>query len=107
VSGFRLEPAADHALDQIYDYTAREWGNDQADRYIQGLFEYFGDAASRRILWRVIPAEFEVEGYLGKFEHHFVYWKELSSGDIGIAAVLHERMHQIERIRALFENPSA
>jgi plasmid stabilization system protein ParE len=34
-----------------------------------------------------------------RYERHFVYWRRLSNGDIGIVTVLHERMHQIGRFR--------
>ena len=102
MTAYRLGPAADYQLDQIYDYTADRWGDDQADRYIQALFDYFGKVAAKTIAWRSIPAEFEVDGYVGKFEHHFVYWKQLKGGNIAIVAVFHERMHQIDRLRDLF-----
>ena len=46
---------------------------------------------------RPIPAEFGVEGFYFRHEHHFVYWRRLSNGDIGIVTVLHERMHQMDR----------
>jgi plasmid stabilization system protein ParE len=34
-----------------------------------------------------------------RYERHLVYWRRLSNGDIGIVTVLHERMHQIGRLR--------
>ncbi len=37
-----------------------------------------------------------------RYKKHFVYWKYLSSGDVGIVTVLHERMHQIERFKEDF-----
>jgi toxin ParE1/3/4 len=102
VSTYLLEPGANHALDQIYEYTATTWGEDQADAYIGGLFEFFDDVASKRTTWRAVPAEFDVTGYFGKYEHHFVYWRTMGPEGIGIVAILHERMHQIDRIRDLF-----
>jgi toxin ParE1/3/4 len=102
MSGYLLGPYADNHLDEIYEYTATNWGEDQADRYINTLFEYFDDVASKKVPWRSVPAEFGVAGHFGKCKHHFVYWKVLKSGDVGIVAVLHERMHQIERIQDLF-----
>lgn len=101
MSAYRLSPAADHQLDGIYDHSASTWGEEQADRYLGGLFDYFSKITSRRIVWRPIPAEFEVDGYFGKYEHHFVYWKEFEDGSVGIAAILHERLHRIERLQDL------
>lgn len=105
MSGYLLGPHADHQLDEIYEYTARNWGPEQADRYTEILFDYFSSVASKDVTWRNVPAEFEVDGYFGRCEHHFVYWKVLKSGDVGIVAILHERMHHIDRIRELLTQP--
>ncbi|WP_235027149.1 hypothetical protein [Cognatazoarcus halotolerans] len=51
---------------------------------------------------RPIPAEFDIDGYFFRYERHFVYWRWLSNGDIGIVTILHERMHQIDRFREDF-----
>jgi len=54
------------------------------------------------VLSRPVPAEFGVDGYFYRYEKHFVYWRYLASGDVGIVTVLHERMHQIERFSSDF-----
>jgi toxin ParE1/3/4 len=51
---------------------------------------------------RPVPAEFGVDGYFFRYERHFVYWRRLSDGDVGIVTILHERMHQIDRLREDF-----
>ena len=43
-----------------------------------------------------------MDGCIFRYEKHFVYWKTLSDGDIGIVTVLHERMHQMDRFREDF-----
>jgi toxin ParE1/3/4 len=63
------------------------------------LFDRFEAIAARRFPWRAIPAEFGVDGYVCRYEKHFIYWKLLTDGSVGIVTVLHERMHQIERLR--------
>lgn len=105
MSGYLLGPHADHQLDEIYEYTGAHFGEEQADRYINTLFQYFSAVASKNTTWRSVPAEFGVAGYFGKCEHHFAYWKVLGSGDVGFVAILHERMHQIEQIREIFAQP--
>ena len=102
MSGYLLGPRADDHLDEIYEYTARHWDEDQADRYINVLFQCFSDVAAKNVMWRALPVEFGVDGYFGKCEHHFVYWRVLNSGDVGFVAILHERMHQIQQIREIF-----
>ena len=34
-----------------------------------------------------------------RYEPHLVYWRRLADGDIGIATILHERMHQLGLLR--------
>lgn len=97
-----VQEAASLRLDDIYRYTRDLWGEVQADRYITGMFEAFERIEAHGVAAKPIPAEFGVEGFFFRYEHHFVYWRRLSDGDIGIVAILHERMHQIDRFRADF-----
>lgn len=97
-----IQEAASWRLDEIYRYTRERWGADQADRYITGLFQAFDGIETHRTSSRPIPAEFGIEGYFFRYERHIVYWRRLSNGDIGIATLLHERMHQIDRFRDEF-----
>lgn len=99
MAAVRIQEAASHRLDEIYRYTRDRWGTAQADRYITGLFEAFERIDSHDVLSKPVPAAFDVEGYVFRYERHFVYWRRLSNGDIGIVTVLHERMHQFDRFR--------
>lgn len=102
MSAFRVQEAAAYRLDQIYSYTRDTWSEAQADRYIRGLFDRFEAIAARRFPWRPVPAEFGVDGFVCRYERHFIYWKLLAAGEIGIVTVLHERMHQLRRFREDF-----
>jgi toxin ParE1/3/4 len=99
MSGFQIQRIAGHRLDEIFVYTRDKWGVEQAECYINGMFSQFEAIAAKQFPWRVIPAEFEVEGFVCKYEQHFIYWKILSDGTIGIVTILHERMHQIHRFK--------
>ena len=99
MTSFRVQGAASYRIDEIYRYTRDRWGNDQAEVYVTGLFSAFSRIATHAVLSYPIPAEFDVEGYFFRYEKHFVYWKMLNNGDIGIVTILHERMHQIDRFR--------
>lgn len=98
----RIQEAASLRLDDIYRHTRDRWGEAQADRYITGMFEAFERIEPHDVASRPIPAEFGVDGFFFRYERHFVYWRRLSNGDIGIATILHERMHQIDRFREDF-----
>ena len=102
MTSFRVQDAALHRIDEIYRYTRDRWGNDQAEVYITGLFNAFSGIETHEVLSLAIPAEFDVEGFFFRYERHFVYWKVLNNGGIGIVTVLHERMHQIDRFREDF-----
>ncbi len=99
MSAYLVLKAAGFRLDDIYQYTLNEWGEKQAEKYIRGLFEHFVGIADQSVLSHPIPAEFGVDGFVSKYEKHYVYWKSLSGGQVGIVTVLHERMHQIERFQ--------
>ena len=98
----RIQEAASVRLDEIYRYRRDTWGEAQAETYITGLFAAFEQIETRAVHSRAVPAEFGVEGYFFRYERHFVYWKHLSNGAIGIVTILHERMHQIDRLKEDF-----
>jgi toxin ParE1/3/4 len=95
----RIQEAASARLDGIYRYTRDRWGTDQADRHITDLFTAFDQIESHGVASRPIPAEFEVDGFYFRHAYHFVYWRRLHNGDVGIVTILHERMHQMDRFR--------
>lgn len=95
----RVQEAASLRLDEIYRYTRDRWGVEQADRYITDLFAAFDKIEAHGVASRPIPAEFAIDGFYFRHEHHFVYWRRLANGDIGIVTILHERMHQMDRFR--------
>jgi toxin ParE1/3/4 len=43
---YRLSPATEHDLENIWLYTCRQWAMQQADRYIDMLTAAFGGLAS-------------------------------------------------------------
>jgi toxin ParE1/3/4 len=99
MTAFRVQRAAGHRLDEIYVYSRDRWGEAQAELYIKGMFARFAAIAAREFPWRAIPAEFEVSGFVCKYERHYIYWKILADGTVAVVTILHERMHQIERFR--------
>lgn len=95
----RVQDAAALRLEQIYRYGRDRWGEAQAERYLTGMFAAFDGIAAGTVPSRPIPAEFGVSGYFAGYHRHFIYWRRLENGDVGIVTVLHERMHQIDRFR--------
>lgn len=95
----RIQKAASRRLDEIHRYSQRVWGPKQANDYISGLFDAFERIAAGAIISKPIPGRFDVSGFFVQYRRHIVYWRRLPNGDIGIVSVLHERMHQIGRLR--------
>jgi len=98
---FKIEHAASFRLDEIYQYTLHEWGKIQAEIYVNGLFDIFDKIVKKQVLSYPVPAEFGVNGFYVKYKKHFVYWRYLGGGEVGIVTILHERMHQMKQ----FKNP--
>ena len=101
---FLIQNSASYRIDEIYRYTREKWGTTQAESYLTGLFAAFEKIDTHEVLSRPIPAEFGVKGFFFRYRKHFVYWKYLSNGAVGIVTILHERMHHIERFKDDFKN---
>lgn len=96
---YQLWVGATESLTDIYVYTHNEWGLKQANKYLDGFYTCFESIAAKAEIWRSIPIEFEVQGFFTRYEKHYIYWKVLTDGTIAIVAILHERMHQIDRLQ--------
>ena len=99
MSIYRIQPAAAQRLEEIYACTLEHGGDEQAERYLRGLFSRFDAIASRSFPWRTIPAAFGQSGYVCRYESHFIYWRLVEDGAVGIVTVLHARMHQLSRFQ--------
>ena len=87
---FRLTPAAESDLEEIWRYTRQKWGVEQAHRYIDVLTEAFAVLADSP---KSAPACDHIRaGYRHRsIERHVVYFKIAPYG-IAVVRVLHERM---------------
>ena len=101
MTSYLLSNEAKAALVDIYVYTEQTWGAVQADKYLDGLYDTFERIVRKEVLWRPIPAEFQVEGSFTRYEKHIIYWKRFEN-QIGIAAILHVSMLQGDRLKAAF-----
>jgi toxin ParE1/3/4 len=99
VAEIRIQTAASIRLDEIFNYTREHWGDAKAEEYINGLFATFAKIDRHGVVSHPIPVSFEVDGFFVRYERHFIYWRRLDNGDIGIVTILHEKMHQIERFK--------
>ena len=93
-----LSVAAQQQLIDIYRYTLNQWGEAQANRYLADLYTRFQSIADGEVRGRLIQPEYGVAGYYTRCGKHFVYWKTLGDGQVGIAEILHEQMNLGDRL---------
>lgn len=102
MAAIRIQEEASHRPDDSYRSIRDQWGCQQTDRYIMGLFVAFGKIEIHGVASRSVPAEFGVDGYFFQYERHFVYLRRLGNVEIDAVTILHERMHRIGRFREDF-----
>jgi plasmid stabilization system protein ParE len=96
---YRFFPAADRRQDEIWDYTLEKWGELKAVEYINGMHKAISEAASNAKLWRRLERKgFEKVFYI-RYEKHFIFFRVLSGGALGIISILHERMDIPARLK--------
>lgn len=94
-----LHKVAKFRILEIWDYSEQVWGADHADIYVRGLFEAIHEAGSMRHMWRPIANEALSGIYFIRFRHHYIFFRELPDGAIGIISVLHENMNIPSRLK--------
>ncbi len=98
-------PSAVKAQDDIWHYTYKEWGQKQAEKYINGLHDHLQALSEKKKFWRllpnslIIPPDLNLQAYFSKYEHHYIFFRELPGGKIGIMSILHENADIPVRLR--------
>lgn len=95
----RIFPAAEARLLEIWDYTLERWGEEQADCYVRDLIHRINALSNERHRWRPL-ADKQIPGvWFVRHEHHFVFFREFTSGCIGVISILHEKMDLPARVK--------
>lgn len=97
MSRYLLSPAARHDLNEIWDYTARRWSTDQAERYIRSIADACAALATGEREGRAIN---DVRpGYLNyPVGSHVIYYRR-DGGIIEVIRILHQRMDVSARLQ--------
>jgi toxin ParE1/3/4 len=95
--GYLLSPAALADLGEIWDYTARNWGEDQADRYVLAIREACEALAAGRRHGLAID---EIRAGYRKLAvgSHFLFYR-LSDAGLVVVRILHQRMDVATRLQ--------
>jgi plasmid stabilization system protein ParE len=94
----KLYRAARDRLLEIWDYSERTWGEAQADAYVCELVSAVHQAAEKKTHWRLLKNRTMPGVYFIRHRNHFIFFRELSGGEIGVISVLHENMDLPSRL---------
>jgi toxin ParE1/3/4 len=96
---YELTPAAEADLEEIAEYTLREWGVEQQMRYAELLEAGFRHIADGSTISRQFSERYP-QVLVTRCEHHYVFYIMPEGITIPrIIAVLHKRMDMLARLR--------
>ncbi len=87
---YRLSPAAEADLEDIWQFTALNWSHRQAEDYVSSLFDTFVKLGKNPGLGRradVVMARYR------RFRcgHHLIFYVQADDGRVEVVRVLHEK----------------
>ena len=82
---------ANATLDEIWQYSVENWGEQQAEVYIEGLFDTLHKAADREFFWRKLQEQTVLDVYFVKYQRHYLFFRELEDDLIGVIGIIHEQ----------------
>ena len=93
---YRLTPAAERDLESVWSYTTRQWGVEQADRYIDRLTAAFVELAGAP---QMAPSCAHIRSGYRRWcvERHMIYFRMPDFG-IAVVRVLHDRMDALRHL---------
>jgi toxin ParE1/3/4 len=94
---YDITPAARHDIRGIWVYTAEQWGERQADRYMGRLETCFQGLAEGRTRSRSSSDPFP-QVRVTRCQHHYVFYVHPEGQKPLVIAVLHERMDMLARL---------
>lgn len=98
MTGYLLSPAAQADLSEIWDYSARNWGREQANRYVLRIREACEALAEGRRQGRAID---DIRPGYRKLavQSHVLFYRLTEAGLIDVVRILHQRMDMASRLR--------
>ena len=95
---YLLSPAARADLDEIWDYTARHWGAEQADRYVLAIRDACAALADGGKQGRAVD---DIRPGYRKLAvpSHVLFYRLTDTGLIDVVRILHRRMDVPAQLR--------
>ncbi|MFZ4766107.1 MAG: type II toxin-antitoxin system RelE/ParE family toxin [Roseimicrobium sp.] len=88
----KIYPAARERILEVWEYTERVWGEEQADKYVRELVAAIDAIVGKRYEWRPVMDEALPGVFFFRHRHHYIFFRELSKGALGVISILHENM---------------
>jgi toxin ParE1/3/4 len=85
-----LSPRAQADLDNIWDYSAKRWGKEQAEAYTREIWQRIEKVAARPATGQEC-SDIRVGYYKISCGSHFLFYRIVGDG-IDVVRILHERM---------------
>lgn len=95
----KIFPSAASRLNEIWQYTVETWDEEQAEAYLSGLISAVENASLNRRSWKVVRHADLVGVWFIRYEHHFIFFRILPSGCLGVISILHESMDIPRRLK--------
>ena len=98
MANYFFYPAADEEQDTIYAYTLDQWGEKQAEKYINGLHQHLQKLADKEAYWHPLPIDLvrpigvDVQAFFSRYEKHTIFFRAFSDASIGVMSILHQAM---------------
>ncbi len=98
---FKLSPLARRQIEDIWLYTERNWGEAQADTYVNGLFDLLESLPKKKHLWRAVPHDALHGALCASYREHVIFFRQFPSLTLGVIAVLHQSRDIPNRLKEL------
>ncbi len=99
MANFHIYKTAAFELEDIWLYSARTWGERQADKYIAQIYDCLQELADKEKHWRKPPRELcvpaDIDHGIFFYHHgrHYIFFREFQNSDIGVISILHDAMN--------------
>jgi toxin ParE1/3/4 len=95
----KILPAAKARILEIWDYTEKKWGEEQADTYVRGLVAAINGLQNQRHRWKSVQDKALMGLFFFRYRHHYIFFRELSLSKLGVISILHENMDLPARLK--------
>ena len=95
----KIFPTVKARILEIWDYTEKTWGDEQADKYVRGLIDAINRAQNQSRRWKPVMDEALPRVFFLRYRHHYIFFRKLSKGTLGVISILHENMDLPSRLK--------